>query len=513
VVGWIAYRQITALEGDTPDTARFFERWKHKTMWGGSDVERRHSLVHAMRRVIARVRWWQRSKRQRRASTAAHLRPLDRIARSHVRWAIRHHGGTADSTLGLLRADVRQLLAAEAAHDATISRARQHLWAEMAAENIVALGRPGIWRKRQFKSAMHEPIPAIFCANPHNTIRLDGWATCADSAPAEEWANWSGPEWGDVKFRRKDVLNLWPPSEPASTAAIPIDRREPVASVGAASFSSSMQLDSGYISPLFVTSPELGIVELYDAYIFVLDKVKASDRWPIYSLLERCIVSSMSLLIVAGEVEHEMLATLVLNKRRSGLKVAAVKAPGSDERLAMVLDEIATFTGGMMVDENLGIRLEEVTLDMLGTAKKVVIEKNKTTIFDGGGKKIGAAGTASTEIQPNGFQRLPRMGGKEHAELASDKAGSGPPPHENHTGQLDRADQGTLRPFTRREAQALLAGLKVGGTLAERPTEQEARAVVGCHFATAPRDPVRMIVTNLWGAGKRGPKGKLPVAK
>jgi chaperonin GroEL len=147
-----------------------------------------------------------------------------------------------------------------------------------------------------------------------------------------------------------------------------------------------MQFDRGYISPYFITNAEKMIAELEDAYILIFEK-KLSSLQPMLPVLEAIVQSSKPLLIIAEDVEGEALATLVVNKLRGGLKVAAVKAPGFGDRRKAMLEDIAILTGGQMISEDLGIKLETVTLAMLGRAKKAIIEKEKTTIVDGAGKK------------------------------------------------------------------------------------------------------------------------------
>ena len=147
-----------------------------------------------------------------------------------------------------------------------------------------------------------------------------------------------------------------------------------------------MQFDRGYLSPYFVTNAEKMICELDDAYILLFEK-KLSGLQVMLPLLEAVVQSGKPLLIVAEEIEGEALATLVVNKLRGGLKVAAVKAPGFGDRRKSMLEDIAILTGGQVISEDLGIKLENVTLDMLGTAKKVRIDKDNTTIIDGAGKK------------------------------------------------------------------------------------------------------------------------------
>jgi chaperonin GroEL len=147
-----------------------------------------------------------------------------------------------------------------------------------------------------------------------------------------------------------------------------------------------MQFDRGYLSPYFVTNAEKMICELENPYILLHEK-KLSGLQAMLPVLEAVVQSSRPLLIVAEDVEGEALATLVVNKLRGGLKVAAVKAPGFGDRRKAMLEDIAILTGGQVISEDLGIKLENVTLDMLGQAKKVRVEKENTTIIDGGGKK------------------------------------------------------------------------------------------------------------------------------
>jgi chaperonin GroEL len=147
-----------------------------------------------------------------------------------------------------------------------------------------------------------------------------------------------------------------------------------------------MQFDRGYISPYFITDAEKMRATLEDAYILVHEK-KLSNLQSLLPLLEAVVQSGKPLLIVAEDVEGEALATLVVNKLRGGLKIAAVKAPGFGDRRKAMLEDIAVLTAGQVVSEDLGVKLENVTLDMLGRAKRVVIEKENTTIVDGAGSK------------------------------------------------------------------------------------------------------------------------------
>jgi chaperonin GroEL len=146
-----------------------------------------------------------------------------------------------------------------------------------------------------------------------------------------------------------------------------------------------MQFDRGYISPYFVTNPEKMRVELEDAYVLIHEK-KLSGLQALVPLLESVVQSGKPLVIIAEDVEGEALATLVVNRLRGGLKVAAVKAPGFGDRRKAMLEDIAVLTAGTAISEDLGIKLENVTLNMLGRAKKVMIDKENTTLISGGGK-------------------------------------------------------------------------------------------------------------------------------
>jgi chaperonin GroEL len=147
-----------------------------------------------------------------------------------------------------------------------------------------------------------------------------------------------------------------------------------------------MQFDRGYLSPYFITNAEKMIAELEDVYVLLHEK-KLSQLQAMLPVLEAVVQSGKPLLIIAEDIEGEALATLVVNKLRGGLKVAAVKAPGFGDRRKAMLEDIAILTGGQLIAEDLGIKLETVTPAMLGRAKKIVIEKEKTTIVDGAGKK------------------------------------------------------------------------------------------------------------------------------
>ncbi len=146
-----------------------------------------------------------------------------------------------------------------------------------------------------------------------------------------------------------------------------------------------MQFDRGYLSPYFITNAEKMTVDLDDPYILIHEK-KLSQLQSFLPLLEAVVQSGRPLLIVAEDIEGEALATLVVNKLRGGLKVAAVKAPGFGDRRKAMLEDVAVLTGGQVISEDLGIKLENVTLEMLGRAKRVLIEKENTTIIEGGGE-------------------------------------------------------------------------------------------------------------------------------
>jgi len=152
-----------------------------------------------------------------------------------------------------------------------------------------------------------------------------------------------------------------------------------------------MQFDRGYVSPYFITNPEKMVADLESPYILIFEK-KLSGLQPLLPLLEAIVQTGKPLLIIADDVEGEALATLVVNKLRGGLKIAAVKAPGFGDRRKAILEDIAILTGGQVISEDLGIKLETVTLAMLGKAKKILIEKENTTIIEGAGKKADITG-------------------------------------------------------------------------------------------------------------------------
>src|ERR1700680_4058730 len=155
-----------------------------------------------------------------------------------------------------------------------------------------------------------------------------------------------------------------------------------------------MQFDRGYLSPYFITNAEKMVAELEDPYILIHEK-KLSSLQPMLPVLEAVVQAGKPLLIIAEDIEGEALATLVVNKLRGGLKVAAVKAPGFGDRRKAMLEDIAILTGGTMIAEDLGIKLENVTVQMLGRAKRVRIEKENTTIINGVGAKKDIEGRIS----------------------------------------------------------------------------------------------------------------------
>jgi len=147
-----------------------------------------------------------------------------------------------------------------------------------------------------------------------------------------------------------------------------------------------MQFDRGYLSPYFITNAEKLTCEMEDAYVLLHEK-KLSNLQPLLPVLESIVQSAKPLLVIAEDVEGEALATLVVNKLRGGLKVAAVKAPGFGDRRKAMLEDIATLTAGQVISEDLGIKLENVTVDMLGRAKRIILSKDETTLVEGAGEK------------------------------------------------------------------------------------------------------------------------------
>ena len=237
-----------------------------------------------------------------------------------------------------------------------------------------------------------------------------------------------------------------------------------------------MQFDRGYMSPYFITNAEKMIAELDQPYILIHEK-KLSGLQSLLPLLEAVVQSGRPLLILAEDVEGEALATLVVNKLRGGLKVAAVKAPGFGDRRKAMLEDIAILTGGTVISEDLGIKLETVTLDMLGTCKRVLIEKENTTVIEGAGKKADIQGrcaqirsqvedTTSDYDREKLQERLAKLAGgvavirvggstevevKERKDRVDDRAACDP-----------RRGRGRYRAGRRRGAGACLAGARQG---------------------------------------------------
>ena len=169
-----------------------------------------------------------------------------------------------------------------------------------------------------------------------------------------------------------------------------------------------MQFDRGYLSPYFITNAEKMIAELEEPYILIHEK-KLSSLQPMLPILEAVVQAGKPLLIIAEDIEGEALATLVVNKLRGGLKVAAVKAPGFGDRRKAMLEDIAVLTAGTMIAEDLGIKLENVTLQMLGKAKRVRIEKENTTIIDGAGSRSRTSRGGSPRSRRRSRRRPPTM--------------------------------------------------------------------------------------------------------
>jgi chaperonin GroEL len=186
-----------------------------------------------------------------------------------------------------------------------------------------------------------------------------------------------------------------------------------------------MQFDRGYVSPYFVTNAEKMLAELEEPYILLHEK-KLSSLQPLLPLLEAVVRSGKPLLIVAEDVEGEALATLVVNKLRGGLKVTAVKAPGFGDRRKAMLEDMAILTGGQVISEDLGIKLENVTLDMLGKSKRIRVEKENTTIIDG---------------VENGFGEAHEQPGVRHASIPCGRTGHSAQIIVSILGQAARTEQ------------------------------------------------------------------------
>ena len=205
-----------------------------------------------------------------------------------------------------------------------------------------------------------------------------------------------------------------------------------------------MQFDRGYLSPYFVTNADKMVADLEDALILLHEK-KLSSLQPMVPLLEAVIQSQKPLIIISEDVEGEALATLVVNKLRGGLKIAAVKAPGFGDRRKAMLQDIAILTGGQVISDDLGMKLENVTIDMLGRAKKVSITKDNTTIVDGGGDKAEIAGprVADPRADRGNHQRLRQ--GKAAGACGQARRWRGRHPRRRHDRSRSERAQGPRR--------------------------------------------------------------------
>ncbi len=243
-----------------------------------------------------------------------------------------------------------------------------------------------------------------------------------------------------------------------------------------------MQFDRGYISPYFITNADKMLVELESPYILINEK-KLSTLQPLLPLLEAVVQAGKPLLIIAEDVEGEALATLVVNKLRGGLKVAAVKAPGFGDRRKAMLEDIAILTGGQLISEDLGIKLENVTLNMLGRAKKVSIDKDNTTIVDGAGKKTDIEGRDQADQGADRGDHLRlrqgeaagaagearrRRGGDQGRRRHRDRGEGAQGPRRRRAACHPRGRRGRHRARRRRGAAA-------GGHRARKPARQQRR--------------------------------------
>ena len=270
-----------------------------------------------------------------------------------------------------------------------------------------------------------------------------------------------------------------------------------------------MQFDRGYVSPYFITNAEKMVAELDNPYILIHEK-KLSGLQPMLPLLESVVQSGRPLLIIAEDVEGEALATLVVNKLRGGLKVAAVKAPGFGDRRKAMLEDIAILTGGQVISEDLGIKLENVTLAMLGRAKKVLIEKENTTIVEGAGKKDDIKGRCN-QIRAQIEETTSRLRPREAAGAAGEARrrrrrdprrrldrgrGEGAQGSRRRRAACDpRRGRGRHRAGRRRRARARLAGPRQ----ADRDNEDQKFGIEIVRKAVQP--PLRQIAEN---AGEDG---------
>ncbi len=206
-VGLIAYGQSQALNGPAPGSPPVFQRWNIQIEQWHPEVAR-HPLVRAMQSRLARVRWWKLRKRAGQPVATCPTRPLDPETRDRIRRAIRSTRKSGVGTVALLRGDLRTLMAARVAHERKIAEASKALCAAAAEAKVTPVGRKGVWRKKLITGGMHEPIPREFFASPSNTILSDGWATRDLDLVGTNDVVPNGPDWGDVRFRREEVLSL-----------------------------------------------------------------------------------------------------------------------------------------------------------------------------------------------------------------------------------------------------------------------------------------------------------------
>ena len=223
-----------------------------------------------------------------------------------------------------------------------------------------------------------------------------------------------------------------------------------------------MQFDRGYLSPYFITNAEKMSIELEEPFILLHEK-KLSGLQPLLPVLEQIVQSGKPLLIIAEDVEGEALATLVVNKLRGGLKVAAVKAPGFGDRRKAMLEDIAILTGGQVISEDLGIKLEHVTIDMLGRAKRVIITKEETTIVDGAGEKPGDRGPHQSDPRPDRGHHLrlrPREAAGAPGQAGRRRGGDQGRRRDRGRGQ---GEEGSRRRRAARDARGGRGGHRAGG--------------------------------------------------
>ena len=234
------------------------------------------------------------------------------------------------------------------------------------------------------------------CGGRHESDGPQAWNGCRGRGPL--W-NTSGTGRRRSPRKRKSRKSApFPPMASAKSAKKIADAMKKVGNEGVITVEEAkgletevdivegMQFDRGYLSPYFVTNSEKMICDIESPLILLHEK-KLSSLQPMLPVLEAVVQASRPLLIIAEDIEGEALATLVVNKLRGGLKVSAVKAPGFGDRRKAMLEDVAVLTGGQVISEDLGIKLENVTIDMLGTAKRVKISKEDTTIIDGAGEK------------------------------------------------------------------------------------------------------------------------------